>query len=190
MKGTIMTEKIQRRGIKTPNAYKPDVLQSIPAITAMDDAPVLICTDNDMNDLRKWSMENIATYANDSFVVTDKDEKFKGYIQRSKLMNAHNDATLQDILDNDLPVVYKLQDLSVVSDIMGAYDMQIIAVISDHKNHKVEGIITSTDILQAYSNYNKKESHYQVSISLKRRTRRLIIRGRTYIQSKLTKEEA
>src|SRR6202012_1865306 len=27
MKGSIMTEKIQRRGVKTPDAYEPDILQ-------------------------------------------------------------------------------------------------------------------------------------------------------------------
>lgn len=29
MKGTIMTEKIQRRGVKTPDAYEPDILRSV-----------------------------------------------------------------------------------------------------------------------------------------------------------------
>ena len=29
MKGSIMTEKIKRRGIRTPDAYEPDVLQKI-----------------------------------------------------------------------------------------------------------------------------------------------------------------
>ncbi|HLZ89745.1 MAG TPA: chloride channel protein [Puia sp.] len=29
MKGSIMTEKIQRRGVKTPDAYEPDILRSI-----------------------------------------------------------------------------------------------------------------------------------------------------------------
>lgn len=29
IKGTIMTEKIQRRGVKTPDAYEPDILRNI-----------------------------------------------------------------------------------------------------------------------------------------------------------------
>ena len=29
MKGSIMTEKIQRRGVKTPDAYEPDILQNV-----------------------------------------------------------------------------------------------------------------------------------------------------------------
>jgi len=36
MKGTIMTEKIQRRGVATPDVYGPDVLQGINAGEAMD----------------------------------------------------------------------------------------------------------------------------------------------------------
>jgi len=30
MKGTIMTEKIKRRGVKTPDLYEPDILRSVP----------------------------------------------------------------------------------------------------------------------------------------------------------------
>jgi hypothetical protein len=29
MKGSIMTQKIQRRGVKTPDAYEPDILRTI-----------------------------------------------------------------------------------------------------------------------------------------------------------------
>jgi hypothetical protein len=29
MKGSIMTEKIQRRGVKTPDAYEPDILRTV-----------------------------------------------------------------------------------------------------------------------------------------------------------------
>lgn len=36
MKSSIMTEKIQRRGVTTPDAYSPDVLQGIRAEEAMD----------------------------------------------------------------------------------------------------------------------------------------------------------
>lgn len=35
MKGSIMTEKIQRRGIVTPQSYMPDILESLPVMNAM-----------------------------------------------------------------------------------------------------------------------------------------------------------
>ncbi|SHK97722.1 H+/Cl-antiporter ClcA [Chitinophaga jiangningensis] len=38
MKGTIMTEKIQRRGVATPDAYEPDILQRLKAADVMASA--------------------------------------------------------------------------------------------------------------------------------------------------------
>src|SRR5678809_673520 len=61
MKGSIMTEKIQRRGIRTPDSYKPDVLQGIGAGEIMDESPVLICADNNITDLKKWVPDNITS---------------------------------------------------------------------------------------------------------------------------------
>jgi H+/Cl- antiporter ClcA len=41
MKGSIMTEKIQRRGVLTPEAYEPDVLQTIKAGDIMDTTAIV-----------------------------------------------------------------------------------------------------------------------------------------------------
>jgi len=53
MKGSIMTEKIQRRGVKTPDAYEPDILQGVtvrqlltPLTTTISDAPYVYATDD------------------------------------------------------------------------------------------------------------------------------------------------
>jgi len=72
---------------------------------------------------------------------------------------------------------------------MGAYNMQSIAVLEGKRNREVAGIITSSQILQAYNNYHKKENNYQVAISVKRRTRKLLIKGRTFVHSKFSKED-
>jgi hypothetical protein len=53
MKGSIMTEKIQRRGVKTPDAYEPDILQGvavsqllIPVKAGISDAPYIYANDD------------------------------------------------------------------------------------------------------------------------------------------------
>lgn len=189
MKGSIMTEKIQRRGIKTPDAYKPDLLQSITAAAVMDKFPVLVCLDNTIEDVRKWAMDHMASYESNLFIVTDEQENFAGYIERLQLMSTaqHNKTSwVKSILNNQLPKVSPQQDLGVVAETMGAYNMQCIAVA---EGKKVIGVITPNHILKAYSRQQKKEDHYHVSISLKRRTKKMVIKSRSYMRTRFTKED-
>lgn len=182
MKGSIMTEKIQRRGIRTPDSYKPDVLQSISASSVMDKFPVLICIDNDIDDLKKQVTENPELYAYDLFIATDESENFCGYIERQKLMAEHVlNNSIESILTSELPTVKLYEDLGTVSSLIGGYQMACIAVTD---NNKVMGMISANDILEAYSKHQQREDHYHVSISLKRRTRKLMIKGKSYIRSK------
>lgn len=188
MKGSIMTEKIERRGIRAPNAYKPDVLQNISVLNAMDKAPVLICIDNKIADIKQWLMKNISSYQNNLLIVTDKHENFIGYIETGKLLNTNADNSVQTIVSKDLPVAYAQQSIAAVSDLMGNCDMQCIAVIDPARNKKVTGFLTANDILQAYSHHHKEENNYQVSISVKRRTKKLLIKSRSFMQSTFSKE--
>jgi len=191
MKGSIMTEKIERRGIRTPNAYAPDVLQTMNASDIMDGAPILICNDNKPGDVKQWLLDNTNTCQNNLLIVTDKDENFIGYIDTTNLLSEHvNDSSsVSTLLSKKFPVAYTQQSLSTVAKIMGAYNMQSIAVLEGKRNREVAGIITSNQILQAYNNYHKKENNYQVAISVKRRTRKLLIKGRTFVHSKFSKED-
>ncbi len=191
MKGSIMTERIERRGIRAPNAYKPDVLQNINVLNIMDTAPVLICIDNKIGDVKQWLMANISSYQNNLLIVTDKHENFVGYVETGKLLNADTNNTsysIKTIVSKDLPVAYAQQSLASVSDIMGNCNMQNIAIIDPDRNKKVTGVVNANDILQAYSDHHKAENNYHVSISVKRRTKKLLIKGRSFMQSKFSKE--
>lgn len=189
MKGSIMTEKIQRRGIRTPDSYKPDVLQGITAASVMDKFPLLVCIDNTIDDIKNWAMDNMSLYENNLFITTDEKENFSGYIERQKLITAaweSNLLSVKKIINDQLPKVNPQQDLSTVSAIMGAYNMQCIAVT---EGSKVVGVITSNDILEAYSKHQQKEDHYHVSISIKRRTKKLMLRSRSFIRTRFAKED-
>lgn len=191
MKGSIMTEKIERRGVRAPNSYKPDVLQNINVLNAMDTAPVLVCIDNKIENIKQWLINNINTYQSNILIVTDRQENFIGYVETGKLLNAKaniSSNSIQNILSKNLPVAYEQQSLASVADLIGNCNMQCIAVIDPARNNKVTGVVTSNDILQAYSDHHKEENNYRVSISVKRRTKKLLIKGRSFMHSTFSKE--
>jgi len=73
MKGSIMTEKIQRRGIPTPDSYEPDILQSAtvaqlvqPATDKNDNMPYVYSTDD-----AGLAAEMMGKYSQDTLLVLD-----------------------------------------------------------------------------------------------------------------------
>ena len=76
MKGSIMTEKIQRRGVKTPDAFEPDILQGvtvrqllIPVKVDAADKPFLYASDD-----AGLAAEMMGKFNIDSLVVIDDEQ--------------------------------------------------------------------------------------------------------------------
>jgi Mg2+/Co2+ transporter CorC len=70
---------------------------------------------------------------------------------------------------------------------MGRTGMDVIAVLSKEDKDTIAGVITASDILRVYSDMHRRDNYYHTSISLPRRTMRLIVRGRTLIQQRKKK---
>lgn len=94
MKGTIMTEKIQRRGVKTPDAYEPDILQGVSVSELViplkgEQTPVeFIYASEDAG----MAAEMMGKYNTDSLTVKDdKDgDKVIGMITAHGLLNFYS----------------------------------------------------------------------------------------------------
>ncbi len=184
LKGSIMTEKIHRRGVRTPNAYEPDVLQNVNAENVMQDVPVIINTSNTVEEMQIWSKENVDTNHYRLFVLADDNESFGGYVEKEKLFAAHVDpeAPVASIATS-LPVATTDQPMNVICEIMGEKEMDVIAVVSNTEKPTLEGIITSSDILKAYSNLHRRANHYHTHISIPKRAMRMIVKGRTLLHN-------
>lgn len=187
--GSIMTEKIQRRGVRTPDAYTPDVLLQLNAEDIMQETPVIVSADNTVEDLRLWSSENIDRNAYMFFIVADEEENFIGYAERDKLFDEglRGQTPVKDIITGRTPVVHEEEGVDTVCEIMGNAEMDVIAVLSKTEKGKIAGIIAATDIINAYSEMHRRNNHYHTSISLQRRTMRLIVRGRVLMQQRKMK---
>jgi len=187
--GSIMTEKIQRRGVRTPNAYSPDVLMQLNAEDVMQEEPVIVSADNTIEELRAWSKENIDKNAYSFLVVADEDENFIGYAEREKLFDetTEEDTPVKHIISGRTPIVQDDEGVDAVCEIMGNAEMDVIAVVCKADRTKIAGVITAADIVNAYSEMHRRSNHYHTSISLQRRTMRLIVKGRVLMQQRKMK---
>jgi len=92
MKGSIMTEKIRRRGVKTPDAYEPDILQGvmvkelvIPVKVEMEERPVVLATDD-----AGYAAELMGKHNTDVLTVKDEAGEVLGMITARALLNYYS----------------------------------------------------------------------------------------------------
>lgn len=100
MEGSIMTEKINRRGVKTPDRYEPDILQTTsvqqlvtPAPAGTDDLPYIFASDD-----VGLAAEMMGKYGIDTLRVLDKKNHRKpiGVITASDILRHYSDQKFKD----------------------------------------------------------------------------------------------
>ena len=104
MKGSIMTEKIKRRGVKTPDRYEPDILQTTtvqeivtPLTPGAEELPYVFTTDD-----VGLAAEMMGKYELDTLLVLDKKNNRKpaGVITASTILKHYSDQKLKDHIYN------------------------------------------------------------------------------------------
>ncbi|TSJ44140.1 chloride channel protein [Mucilaginibacter corticis] len=170
MENTIMTEKIARRGVATPDSFEPDLLQKLLVSQVITDDDTIL----NQNIIIREARERIGsgkTNQNHFIVVTDQNE----YAGSVKLADIYNNTTddskpLKELVTIDTVSALKGTDtLRRAIEKMSKAGAEILPVLSNH--NKVIGVLSYKDIINAYTQNIKKNESAHVKISLKRRRR-------------------
>lgn len=192
MKNTIMTEKIARRGVKTPHSYEQDVLEGLTIEQVMNQHELVLSEENSIGEVREWLNENEQKTGN-YFIIVNKEDEYKGIIHLSNLYS--NEYKVTDsigILVRSMPPFIAMENsLRVAVEIMAKEGIEALPVRSREDKNKIVGVISYKEIISAYKhdldNYEKKEAH----ISLKRGRLKIILKGqklKTFITVKKSNE--
>ncbi|MBA3827868.1 MAG: chloride channel protein [Taibaiella sp.] len=179
MKGSIMTEKIERRGIYAPTSYQPDVLDKVQVKHVFKKDPTLLEKHNTIKESREWikamAKEEGQTTA---FVVTGEDYKLWGILNRADIFSKdHQDSLpLADITTLTNVYIYPDNKLSMAIDIMDKYHTDVLPVVDAEKN--VLGILTHKEIFAVYHTRRNEDEIYTRSISLTKQGIRILIKGK------------
>lgn len=180
MENTIMTEKITRRGVKTPDSYEPDILEKILVKEVIKENELVISEENSIRDVRQW-LENEKEYLGNYFIIVSKDNEFMGIISSSSLFSNHHNQ------DNPVGNLIKRNNISVNMDttlrsaveMMARENVDILPVISDKKT--VTGVLSYKEIISAYKYGMDEHEKKNPGISLKRNSLKILIRGQKLI---------
>jgi CIC family chloride channel protein len=177
MKNTIMTEKIARRGVKTPHSYEQDVLEGITIEQVMNQHEMVLSEENNIGEVREWL--NKEAGMGNYFIIVNKEDEYKGILHVSHLFsNEHRLTDSIGILVRSKPPFVAMGDtLRAAVEMMANEDVDVLPVRSGEDKNKIIGVISYKEIISAYKqdmeNHEKKEAH----ISLRRGSLKLILKG-------------
>jgi chloride channel protein, CIC family len=102
MEGSIMTEKIKRRGVHAPDVFEPDILQSAPVADFLSKATsenIQLPHIYDTDDLG-FAAEMMGKYELDELLVLrkDKDGQVAGIIQARSILNFYSTQKQKDLV--------------------------------------------------------------------------------------------
>jgi chloride channel protein, CIC family len=188
MENTIMTEKIARRGVRTPHSYEPDILDKLTVQQVIEDDGAVLSTNTTITEVREWLQKN-KNQARNYFIVVNDDGSFEGIISSSNLFSMHHavDSKIGSLIKRRPFAITASDTLKTAVEMMAKENLDVLPVISSESN-KVTGILSYRNILSAYK-HGIEEHKESVPISLKRRTLKILLHGKrrlTFLKEKET----
>jgi len=189
MENTIMTEKIARRGVKTPHSYEPDVLEKLTVEQVLTDNGMVISEENSIREVREWLIRE-QNFKSNYFIISSNEREYKGILSSSILFsNRHSQENLIGTLIKRNGIYIGLNDtLLTAVETMAKENIDVLPVVSK-ENTKIIGILSYHDIIATYKygidEHEKKQPH----ISLKRNGLKILLRGQKLVSGMKRKDK-
>jgi CIC family chloride channel protein len=172
MKNTIMTEKIARRGVITPNSYQPDGLQKMNVAQAISHDKTILNSNYTIAAVKKGLSEN---QIQDSYFITVNDAlEYTGTVKLSDIYSKKSNPELKltEITQGNQVSVKENESLSKAVTLMAKHHAEILPVLA--ANNKVMGVLSYRDVIESYSNQLEENEQATAHISLKRKRLKML----------------
>ena len=182
--GTIMTEKINRRGVYTPDVFEPDILQKVNAEAVMEEDIEVLSAENTVEEVREW-ISQAKPDLTETIAVVDENEDLIGTIRLKEIQEQKVplDIPVAKLLKKQKIYVYNDSQLSFAVDLMDRFKVDYLPVVDRNNKRKVVGILTHKDIFSAYRKRRNEEDISKRAISLRRRSYKLIVKGKQLLKA-------
>ncbi|WP_118951479.1 chloride channel protein [Taibaiella helva] len=181
MENTIMTEKIARRGISTPDAYEPDILSKLTVEQVLQDEALVLTEDQTIGELQEFLEKE--TSNGQHFLVVDQEGMLKGYIDAMDLFRLRPDpqTRLSALMRSYTASVKSNDSLTRALAVMSEQNTDLLPVCAASDSRKVTGVLHYKDILSAYRIRRREHEEAAANLSLRQQRIRMMIRGRKWI---------
>jgi chloride channel protein, CIC family len=180
MENTIMTEKIARRGVKTPHSYEPDVLEKTTVGQIITANGLILDESQTIKDARE-RLKNESGDSDEYVVVASEANEVRGIVRSAGILSDRSaeDMPVGSLVKDTYVSIGASETLRSAVELMAEENVDVL-VVSPNEEHVI-GIITYKDILPVYREGIEEKKHQHQSISLKRRGLKVLLRARSII---------
>lgn len=184
-----MTEKIVRRGVKTPNSYEPDILDGITVAQVITDHGMIISDDNNIKEVREW-LNQEQDFKSNYFIISSSEGEYRGILSSSNLFSNHHslEIPIGNLVKRNEVYIQQHDTLRAAVETMAKENVDVLPVIS--KGANIIGILSYHDIIATYKQgieeHEKKEPH----ISLKRNGLKILLHGKRFVSARKEKDQS
>jgi H+/Cl- antiporter ClcA/CBS domain-containing protein len=152
MRNSIMTEKIARRGIRTPTEYMADVLDQVLVREAASLNVFSLKASDTLAETLRWLQSGAAGTAHNGFPVVDGQGVLVGVLTRRDLQakEAPPTASLGELTKGLPKYVYDDCTMRQAADHMVHHAIGRLPVVARGEPGRVIGIVTRSDVLSVY----------------------------------------
>jgi CIC family chloride channel protein len=152
MRHSIMTLKMARQGVRVPEEYQPDFLDSVLVRDVIRGPVVSLRDDDTLERARQWINSDAAGAQHHGFPLLDPKGFLVGVLTRRDLLDPrHSGSTrLGDMIHRPVKVIYDDCSLRQAADMMVNHDIGRLPVIDRENPSRVAGMLTRSDLLGAH----------------------------------------
>ncbi|MBS2028623.1 MAG: chloride channel protein [Deltaproteobacteria bacterium] len=151
MRNSIMTEKIARRGARVLGEYSADFLDQLLARDHALKEVVTLAAESTLGEIRARLHAGEAALKHQGFPIVDGAGLLVGVLTRRDLVEGTaDDAKLASLIRRPPVVVYSDSSLRDAADQMTRAGVGRVPVVSRDAPHKLVGILTRSDLLNAH----------------------------------------
>ncbi|MES2788662.1 MAG: chloride channel protein [Planctomycetota bacterium] len=149
---SIMTEKIARRGIRTPLEYLADYLDQVYVSEIASKTVITLRSNQTLLEVKHWLDSDPERSRHQGYPVIDEKGVLFGVVTRRDLLaTAAPESTTIGELVRRMPVyVYEMSTARDAADHMVRHDVGRLPVVCKEHPRQVVGIVTRSDILSVY----------------------------------------
>lgn len=151
MRNTIMTEKIARRGVKTPSEYSTDPLDHVLVRDVASKPVIVLNSSRTIGEIRDWIASGAPGSAHQGFPVVDERDTLVGVLTRRDLLSSGEPGTKIADLITQLPrFVYEDCTVRQAADHMANHNIGRLPVVNREGKPRVIGMMTRSVVLASY----------------------------------------
>lgn len=166
MRYSIMTEKIERRGIKVPAEYGIDALAGILVRECASYKVSSLETGRTLREIKSWLNSGLDGSGHQGYPVLDENGGLKGMLTRKAVFSSSlpDTARLSELVTRPPVTIYEDDTLRDAMDVMSENDIGRLPVVIRSSPGRVVGILTRSDVMTANKKHLNEARRSEASI--------------------------